>query len=145
MGPRTVQIIGGCINMMFMFGSILPSFKLDLMGRRKTMIWGCIGLGICMLMISALLSQANEASTGQAFASASVAFFFLHMLIFGMTVNCVPWVYVPEVLPLNARAKGTAIGISSNWLWNFVVVRTSNPSQCKQRRISKTDTFPHRS
>ncbi|KAH0394721.1 hypothetical protein KCU89_g11067, partial [Aureobasidium melanogenum] len=31
-------------------------------------------------------------------------------------------VYVPEILPLHARAKGTAIGISSNWLWNFVVV-----------------------
>lgn len=26
-------------------------------------------------------------------------------------------VYVPEILPLHARAKGTAIGISSNWLW----------------------------
>jgi hypothetical protein len=28
-----------------------------------------------------------------------------------------PRVYVPEILPLHARAKGTAIGISSNWLW----------------------------
>ena len=24
---------------------------------------------------------------------------------------------MPEILPLHARAKGTAIGISSNWLW----------------------------
>lgn len=39
------------------------------------------------------------------------------MLIFGASVNCIPWVYVPEILPLHARAKGTAIGISSNWLW----------------------------
>ncbi len=44
------------------------------------------------------------------------------MLIFGMTQNCIPWVYVPEILPLHVRAKGTAVGISSNWLWNFVVV-----------------------
>ena len=29
---------------------------------------------------------------------------------------------MPEILPLHARAKGTAIGISSNWLWNFVIV-----------------------
>lgn len=27
-----------------------------------------------------------------------------------------------EILPLRARARGTAIGISSNWLWNFVIV-----------------------
>ena len=44
------------------------------------------------------------------------------MLIFGATGNCIPWVIVPEILPLHARAKGTAIGISANWLWNFVVV-----------------------
>ena len=125
MTPHLAQIIGGCIQVMFMFGSILPTFTLDRMGRRKTMMLGCGGLGVCMLMISALLSQADNVSNGQTFASASVAFFFLYMLIFGMSVNCVPWVYVPEILPLNARSQGTAIGISANWLWNFVVVRAS--------------------
>lgn len=44
------------------------------------------------------------------------------MLCFGASVNCIPWVYVPEILPLHARAKGMAVGISSNWLWNFVIV-----------------------
>ncbi len=39
-----------------------------------------------------------------------------------MTANCIPWVYVPEILPLHVRAKGTAVGISSNWIWNFFVV-----------------------
>lgn len=43
------------------------------------------------------------------------------MLFFGATTNCVPWVYVPEILPLHVRAKGTAVAISSNWIWNFVV------------------------
>lgn len=60
------------------------------------------------------------------------------MLCFGATMNCIPWVYVPEILPLQVRAKGTAIAISSNWvscshhvcssssadsqIWNFVIV-----------------------
>ncbi|KAF2152816.1 general substrate transporter [Myriangium duriaei CBS 260.36] len=122
MTPRIAQILGGCINMMFMFGSILPSLCLDRMGRRKTMMTGCASLGLCMLFISALLSQADHPTHGHACASASVTFFFLYMLFFGMSVNCVPWVYVPEILPLEARTKGTAIGISSNWLWNFTVV-----------------------
>uniref|UniRef100_A0A8H7K4U4 Major facilitator superfamily (MFS) profile domain-containing protein n=1 Tax=Bionectria ochroleuca TaxID=29856 RepID=A0A8H7K4U4_BIOOC len=98
MDKRTAQILGGCINMMFMFG-----------------------LGVCMLMVAALLSQVGHPN-GHACASAAVAFFFLYMLIFGMSVNCVPWVYVPEILPLEARTRGTAIGVSSNWLWNFTVV-----------------------
>lgn len=107
--------------MMFMFGSLLPSFYLDRMGRRKTMFWGCGGLGISMMMIAILLSfQGTSVATST--AAASVSFFFTYMLIFGASVNCVPWVYVPEILPLEARAKGTAIGISSNWLWNFTIV-----------------------
>ncbi|KAJ0338633.1 hypothetical protein KNSL1_012359 [Colletotrichum chrysophilum] len=88
MTAHMAQIIGGCVQMMFMFGSILPALTLDRMGRRKMMIWSSAG----------------------------------YNLIFGMGMNCVPWVVVPEILPLHARTRGTAVGISSNWLWNFFVV-----------------------
>ncbi|EAW24067.1 putative MFS sugar transporter [Aspergillus fischeri NRRL 181] len=114
-------IIGGCVQVMFVIGSFFPTFFVDRVGRRVPMMWGSFGLGLCMMMVSILLSfkgKANEHAT----SSASVAFFFLYMLIFGASVNCIPWVYVPEILPLHARAKGTAVGISSNWIWNFFVV-----------------------
>ncbi|GIJ85560.1 hypothetical protein Asppvi_004419 [Aspergillus pseudoviridinutans] len=114
-------IIGGCVQIMFVIGSFFPTFFVDRVGRRAPMMWGSFGLGLCMMMVSILLSfkgKANEHAT----SSASVAFFFLYMLIFGASVNCIPWVYVPEILPLHARAKGTAVGISSNWIWNFFVV-----------------------
>ncbi|TVY85331.1 Sugar transporter STL1 [Lachnellula suecica] len=144
-------ILGGCINMMFMFGALVPSFFLDqsmhildfeysqalelppntplrqiltyerTVGRRKTMFYGCFGLGLSMMLISILLSFQGT-SVEKPTASAAVAFFFTYMLVFGGTVNCVPWVYVPEILPLEARAKGTAVGVSSNWLWNFTIV-----------------------
>ena len=51
-----------------------------------------------MLLIAVLLSfkgSAVEDST----SAASIAFFFLYMLIFGATINVVPWVYVsPTIL-----------------------------------------------
>ncbi|KAK2764839.1 hexose carrier protein [Colletotrichum kahawae] len=103
MTAHMAQIIGGCVQMI------------------NTMIWSSAGLGVCMLMISILLSRVGF-SNGHACASASVAFFFLYNLIFGMGMNCVPWVVVPEILPLHVRTRGTAVGISSNWLWNFFVV-----------------------
>ncbi|CAI0641591.1 unnamed protein product [Colletotrichum noveboracense] len=119
---RTSSILGGFILLMFVVGGIWPSLALDRMGRRKTMMWGCGVLGVSMLFIACLLSQADkETARGQEFAIASVAFFFVYMLGFGSSVNCVPWVYVPEILPLEARTRGTAIGVSSNWLWNFTV------------------------
>lgn len=101
---------------MFVVGSALPTIFADRLGRRRPMIWGVIGMGLCMMLVAILLSfkgQPNEHPT----ASAAVAFFFLYMLIDGASVNCIPWCYVPEILPLHARSKGTAIGVSSNWIW----------------------------
>ncbi|KEQ72815.1 hexose carrier protein [Aureobasidium namibiae CBS 147.97] len=119
-------LIGGFVQTMFFFGSLVPTFLLDRMGRRRPMMWGSFGLAISMMLISVLLSfteaRGYTQKLNKATSSASVAFFFTYMFIFGASANCIPWVYVPEILPLHARAKGTAIGISSNWLWNFVVV-----------------------
>ncbi|KAI1851200.1 hypothetical protein JX266_003275 [Neoarthrinium moseri] len=116
-------LIGGVINAMFFLGSLFPTFFLDKYGRRKPMMWGSFGLGISMMLVAILLSfQDRGGMIAKNTASASVTFFFTYMLIFGATANCIPWVYVPEILPLHVRAKGTAVGVSSNWLWNFFVV-----------------------
>ncbi|KAF2178797.1 general substrate transporter [Zopfia rhizophila CBS 207.26] len=115
---RLAQIIAGFVQLMFVIGCLLPSLRLDQMGRKKTMMWGCGGLGICMMFIAALLSV----KTNRSASIAAVAFFFIYMLIFGASINVVPWVYGPEVLPLEARTRGTAISVSSHWMWNFFVV-----------------------
>ena len=47
-------IIGGFVQTMFFFGSLIPTFFLDRMGRRKPMMWGSLGLAICMMMLSIL-------------------------------------------------------------------------------------------
>ncbi|KAL1991055.1 hypothetical protein VTN49DRAFT_5559 [Thermomyces lanuginosus] len=114
-------LLGGIIQIMFLLGSFVPSLLVDRIGRRKPMMWGSFGLGFSMMMIAILLSFKGT-SVERPTASASVTFFFTYMLVFGASVNCIPWCYVPEILPLHARAKGTAVGISSNWLWNFVIV-----------------------
>ncbi|KAI5477836.1 hypothetical protein MNV49_005920 [Pseudohyphozyma bogoriensis] len=33
------------------------------------------------------------------------------------------WVYPPEILPMEWRAKGTALATSTNWIINFAVVK----------------------
>ncbi|KXT07092.1 hypothetical protein AC578_2465 [Pseudocercospora eumusae] len=114
---NTSLLIAGFVQCMFIVGNTLPALALDRMGRRPTMIWGCGLLSGCMMMITILLSI-GETKT----SSAAIAFFFLFMLIFGATINVVPWVYGPEILPLEARTRGTAISVSAHWLWNFFIV-----------------------
>lgn len=86
---NTALLIAGFIQLCFPIGNLLPAFALDRIGRRWTMIWGCLALSVCMMMIAALLSNGRET-----YSSAAIAFFFLYMLIFGGTINVVPWVYV---------------------------------------------------
>ncbi|KAL4870954.1 hypothetical protein BDV12DRAFT_184076 [Aspergillus spectabilis] len=118
--PKTSLLLGGVIQVMFVIGSFYPTFYSDRLGRKKPMMWGSFGLFICMMMISILLSFKGTPQEKPA-GCASVAFFFLFMLIFGASTNCIPWVYSPELLPFYVRTKGNAIGISANWLWNFFV------------------------
>lgn len=40
-----------------------------------------------------------------------------YMLIFGGSLNATPWLYCPEILPLNIRAQGTAIAVFNSWIW----------------------------
>ncbi|KAK4556303.1 hypothetical protein LTR86_006447 [Recurvomyces mirabilis] len=105
------QLIAGFVELMFVVGNTLPAFALDKLGRKRVMMTGRGLLSFCMLMISVDSTSA-----------ASIAFFFLYMLIFGATVNVVPWVWGPELLPLEAKAKGVAISVSSHWMWNFCIV-----------------------
>ncbi|KAK4553052.1 hypothetical protein LTR86_009976 [Recurvomyces mirabilis] len=116
----TALLIAGFIQLMFPIGNLVPALALDKIGRRWTMFCGCAALSVCMMMIAALLSNGSSAAS-----SASIAFFFLYMLIFGGTVNVVPWVYGPEILPLHARTRGTSISVSSHWIWNFFIVMIS--------------------
>ncbi len=110
---NTALLVAGFVQLMFVIGNTLPALALDRMGRKWTMIWGCAGLCICMAMIAILLSFGGGSTS-----SAAIAFFFLYMLIFGGTINVVPWVYGPEILPLNARTRGTSISVSAHWLWS---------------------------
>ena len=84
---NTALLIGGGVQCMFVIGSLYPTFFVDRSGRRPPMIWGSTGLGVSMMMLSVLLSIGKHATN-----SASIAFFFTYMLIFGASVNCIPWV-----------------------------------------------------
>ncbi|KAM0344519.1 hypothetical protein ACHAPU_007495 [Fusarium lateritium] len=68
---RIAQIIAGRIQLMFPIGSLLPTLTLDKMGRRSTMMWGSAGLSFSMMMVAALLSQANDSPRGRSFAAGS--------------------------------------------------------------------------
>ncbi|KAE8143815.1 MFS sugar transporter [Aspergillus pseudotamarii] len=114
-------IAGGCINLAFALGSLVPALFLDRIGRKRPMIIGSIGMGLSLAAISVLLSfqgTNKQAVTGKA----CIAFFVTYMIFFGTSLNAIPWCYAPEILPLKARAKGISLAVFVNWASVFLIV-----------------------
>ncbi|KAJ9143785.1 General substrate transporter [Pleurostoma richardsiae] len=118
---NTALVAGGCINLAFAVGSLVPGLFLDRIGRRKPMMIGAVGMGFTLMIISILLSFKGT-DKERVTSKACIAFFVIYMLFFGASLNAIPWCYAPEILPLKARARGTSLAVMVNWVWVFTIV-----------------------
>lgn len=118
---NTALVVGGCINLAFVVGSLVPALGSDKWGRKKPMMFGAFGMGLSMMMVAILLSF-NGTAKAHTTSQASIAFFLTFMLCFGASLNAIPWCYSAEILPLRVRAQGTSLAVMNNWLWVFVIV-----------------------
>ena len=75
-----------------------------------------------MITILIRYSELPDYSGSKQVASASIAFFFLYYIFFGIGWQGVPWLYPTEINSLSMRTKGAALGTASNWAFNFMVV-----------------------
>jgi len=92
-------------------------FAVDRIGRRTLLIGGAALMLVCEYLIAIIgvtISVTNTA--GQ---KALVALVCIYVGGFAATWGPIAWVVVGEIFPLNVRAKGVAISVASNWLWNF--------------------------
>ncbi|SMR61403.1 unnamed protein product [Zymoseptoria tritici ST99CH_3D1] len=121
------QWISGLNNIFYMFSTLICVFTLDRIGRRWTLYWGSVGMGIAMFLaggmsrggINATASRNDAAASAYGIAAAS--FVYIFTFVFGATWLTVPWLYPAEIFPLEVRAKGNAWGvvgwsIGNGWL-----------------------------
>jgi hypothetical protein len=102
-------------------------------GRRKMLMYAAAGQCFCYLIITVMIRY-NE-MPGYAHqtevAKASVAFFFLYYVFFGIGFQGVPWLreherrryqmltYHAEINSLSMKNKGAALGTATNWMCKF--------------------------
>jgi hypothetical protein len=73
-----------------------------------------------VLLLSLVLFTVGIAVDTSSSANLALAMLILYQITFGMTWNSIPWIYAPEITPLQLRHVGGAIGPFSEWLWTFV-------------------------
>ncbi|BCS30765.1 uncharacterized protein APUU_81068A [Aspergillus puulaauensis] len=110
------SLVAGFIQIAFWAGTFPPMFLLDRLGRRKVLMYGSTILCISMVLFTVGIALATPASSRLA-----LAMLIIYEFSFGMSWNSVPWLYAPEITPLNLRHVGAAVGCFSEWLWTFVI------------------------
>nr|POF02586.1 sugar transporter stl1 [Quercus suber] len=118
------RLLAACNSVSYLVFSLIGIPNVERWGRRKMMIYAAAGQGFCYLMITILLrfNDLDSYPHKTEVASASVAFFFLYYVFFGIGFQGVPWLYPAEINSLAMRQKGTALGTATNWIFNFMVV-----------------------
>lgn len=88
---------------------------------RKMLMYAAAGQSFCYLIITICIrySELPGYAHQKEIASASVAFFFLYYIFFGIGMQGVPWLYPAEINGLAMRQKGTALGTATNWIFNL--------------------------
>lgn len=128
-------ISSGIQYALFIVFTVCTFFFIDFTGRRPLLIFGAIGMGICHFVVGGILGSKGTyvpngldgnlnvvITLGKGSASNTViAFSYLLIIIYALTLAPVAWVYAAEVWSLETRAYGMAIASIANWLFNFAL------------------------
>lgn len=119
---KLARLLAACNSVSYLLFSLIGIPNVEKWGRRKLMIYAAAGQGFCYMMITILLryNELPDYSGSKQVASASIAFFFLYYVFFGIGWQGVPWLYPTEINSLSMRTKGAAIGTASNWAFNYM-------------------------
>lgn len=130
-GTEATLLANGIGGALLLAATFSLNLLIDFYGRRKPLIIGPFLMGICLVVVGAMLlgfgaphfddtTQALTFSFANVSAGhAAIAFMFLYMIFFGCFYSSVPWTYPNEALSLEARARGTALSTAINWFSNL--------------------------
>lgn len=132
LGDTMARLLAACNSVSYLLFSLIGIPNVERWGRRKMMMYAAAGQCFCYTVITICLRYSDATSplsdaVKTKWASASIAFFFLYYVFFGIGWQGVPWLYPTEINSLSMRAKGAALGTATNWIFNFMVVEITPP------------------
>jgi len=101
----------GATNLLF---TIIAMSVIDRLGRKKLLITGAAGTGVCLAGVAAIFATKQHEDLLLGLLVAFIAFF-------AFSQGAVIWVYLSEVFPNAVRAKGQSLGSFTHWIMNFAI------------------------
>ncbi|KAJ3534759.1 hypothetical protein NM208_g7413 [Fusarium decemcellulare] len=124
LSEKMARLLSACNSVSYLVFSSAAVLLVERWGRRGLMLLSTAGQLLSFLVITILLRYA-VGDNKEKFGSASVAFFFLFFISFGLGMLGVPWLYPTEINSLPMRTKGAAVATGTNWITNFIVVQVT--------------------
>ncbi|KAI9299116.1 general substrate transporter [Neoconidiobolus thromboides FSU 785] len=130
-GGLLATAINGIVNMLSTIPAIL---FVDKWGRRKTLMYGAVVMGIGMTIAGAMIAGFGtnvfdektgtyRVDMGNNIGASYTVIVFIYIFVAGFAFSWGPiaWIYPAEIFPMRVRSKGTSITTASNWLFNYIV------------------------
>lgn len=126
-------IASGVQYALFIIFTSIMFFYIDRTGRRQLLIYGALAMGACHFVVGGILSAGESVPGGVggnpnvlikvegSKANTVIAFSYLLIIVYALTLAPVAWVYAAEVWSLETRATGMGISALGNWLFNFAL------------------------
>lgn len=111
----SIGIGGGCF-----LATFFSSQCIDRFGRRRMLIITFPALAFCLFWLGLSLTIHKDTAR----LGSGLTAMYLFVIFFGLGIGPVSWTYNAEVYPLNVRAFGVAVGLTINWILDFVLSMT---------------------
>ncbi|KAI1308072.1 hexose carrier protein [Xylaria venustula] len=124
---KMARLVAALASVSYLFASLIATLIVERVGRRIMMIASTLIQLVCFVLVTVLLylNQKPGYMFQSQVAKASVVWFFVYYIGFGLGMLGVPWLYPTEINSLPMRTKGAAVGTMTNWLTNFLVVEVT--------------------
>ncbi len=109
----------GVVNVTF---TVLSLFLIDKIGRRKLYFIGLSGIIFSLLALGTVFAFLT--SLGDMGKWLAIAFVWIYIAFFAISLGPLGWLFISEVFPLRVRGIGSSIGSLSNWFFNGLVAFT---------------------
>lgn len=107
-------VITGAINLIF---TVAAMTFVDRLGRRKLMLLGCAGVGLCHLGASFAYFAGRRGNGVLVLTLGAIA-------CYSMTLAPVTWVLISEIFPNRLRSLGVSAAVAALWTASFALTYT---------------------
>ncbi|KAI1257937.1 hypothetical protein MGN70_000982 [Eutypa lata] len=122
---RITLLIGGIESTLKIGMTIIDMFLIDRLGRRVTLVGGCVAMTFGML-INGVFGQVYPDNTNHAADVACIVFIFIYALGYSMGFGPAAWVYGSEneqIFPTSVRARGLNFSASGGAIGSIITAQ----------------------